>query len=114
VLAAVGIYGVVSVATTQRTREFGVRIALGANRGEILRMVLREGAMLAGVGLVLGLAGALVFGRVMGRFLYGIQPADPLTLASVVAVLAAVALIACVVPAHRATRVDPLVALRSE
>jgi predicted permease len=114
VLAAVGIYGVMSVATTQRTREFGVRIALGANPGEILSMVLRQGASMAGLGLVLGLAGALVFGRVMGRFLYGIHPADPFTLAGVVAVLGVVALMACVVPAHRATRVDPLVALRSE
>ncbi len=69
---------------------------------------------MAGVGLVVGLAGALMFGRVMARFLYGIQPADPLTLAGVVAVLAVVALMACIVPAHRATRVDPLTALRTE
>jgi predicted permease len=114
VLAAIGIYGVISVATTQRTREFGVRIALGAASGEILGMVLRQGAAMAALGLAIGLAGALAFGRVMSRFLYGVQPADPLTLAGVVAVLAAVALTACVLPAHRATRVDPLVALRNE
>jgi putative ABC transport system permease protein len=113
-LAAIGIYGVISVATTQRTREFGVRMALGADRGEILGMVVREGALMAGIGLALGLVAAVTFGRVMERFLYGITPADPITLAGVVGVLAAVALVACVMPARRATRVDPLVALRAE
>jgi predicted permease len=114
VLAAIGIYGVISVATTQRTREFGVRIALGAESTEILGMVLRQGALMTALGLGIGLTAALAFGRVMSRFLYGVQPADPATLAGVVAVLALVALTACVVPARRATRVDPLVALRTE
>lgn len=114
VLAAVGIYGVISVATTQRAREFGVRMALGAEHGEILGMVLREGAGMTAVGLAIGLAGALAFGRVMTRFLYGVQPADPVTLAGVVAVLVLVALTACALPARRATLVDPLVALRAE
>ena len=113
-LAAIGIYGVMSVATTQRTREFGVRLALGAERREIVAMVLRQGAWMAGVGLAIGLAAALTLGRVMSRFLYGVTAADPLTLGAVVAVLATVALAACVVPARRATRVDPLVALRAE
>jgi len=114
VLAAIGIYGVISVATTQRTREFGVRIALGANRREILGMVLLEGAWLAGLGLALGLAAALALGRIMSGFVYGITPADPITLGAVVTALAFAALVACVVPARRATRIDPLVALRSE
>ena len=113
-LAAIGIYGVISVATTQRTREFGLRMALGAERREILGMVLREGTMMAGAGLAIGFAGVIVFGRVMNQFLYNISPADPATLAGVVTVLAAIALMACVLPARRATRVDPLVALRNE
>jgi putative ABC transport system permease protein len=114
VLAAIGIYGVISVATTQRTREFGLRMALGADRSEILGMVVREGATMAVIGLALGLAAAIAFGRIMERFLYGITPADPLTLAGAVGVLSSVALIACIMPARRATRVDPLVALRAE
>jgi putative ABC transport system permease protein len=113
-LAAIGIYGVISVATTQRTREFGVRLALGAHEREILQMVLKQGAAMIGIGLVIGMAGALVFGRVMSGFLYGITPADPVTLSGVMALLAVVAFAACVLPAHRATRVDPLVALRVE
>lgn len=114
VLAAIGIYGVISVATTQRTREFGVRIALGAERREILGIVLRQAAAMSALGLGIGLVGALAFGQVMNRFLYGIQPADPVTLSAVIGMLAIVALTAAVLPARRATRVDPLVALRSE
>ena len=114
VLAAIGIYGVISVATTQRTREFGVRIALGANRREILGLVVREGGAMAGAGLAIGVAAAIASGSVMERFLYGVRPVDPLTLATVVGLLAVVALVACVLPARRATRVDPLVALRAE
>ena len=113
-LAAIGIYGVISVATRQRTREFGLRMALGAERGEILRMVLVEGARMSTVGLALGLGGAIALGRLIERFLYGIKPGDPLTLAAVVGVLALVALTACVLPARRATHVDPIVALRNE
>ena len=114
VLAAIGIYGVIAVETTQRTREFGLRIALGAERGEILRLVLREAAVMAAIGLAIGLAGAVALGRVMERFLYGITPGDPTTLGAVVAVLGLVALTACIVPAYRATRVDPITALRTE
>jgi putative ABC transport system permease protein len=114
VLAAIGIYGVISVATAQRTREFGVRLALGAERGQILGMVLRQGAALTLGGLAIGIAAALALGRVMAGFLYGITPTDPLTLAGVTVLLAVVAFVACVVPARRATQVDPLVALRAE
>ena len=113
-LAATGVYGVMSLVTTQRTREFGVRLALGAGRAEILRMVMRQGAtlMLAGIGA--GLAGVLLAGRVLRDFLYGIGPNDPSTLAGVCVTLAAVASIACLVPALRATRVNPLVTMRAE
>jgi putative ABC transport system permease protein len=113
-LAAAGVYGVLSVLTLQRTREFGVRLALGAGRLEILGMVVRQGGIIAAVGLAVGLAAALMFGRVMSGFLYRVTPADPLTLAAVGGIVAAVALIACIVPATRAARVDPAVALRSE
>jgi putative ABC transport system permease protein len=113
-LAATGVYGVMSLVTAQRTREFGVRLALGAGRAEILRMVMRQGAalMLAGIGS--GLAGALLAGQVLRDFLYGIGPNDPSTLAGVCGTLAAVAAIACLVPALRATRVNPLVTMRTE
>lgn len=114
VLAAIGIYGVISVATTQRTREFGVRIALGADRREIVGLVVREGVAMAGAGLAIGVVAAIASGRVMERFLYGVKPVDPLTLAVVVGLLAVVALAASVMPAQRATKVDPLVALRAE
>ena len=114
VLAATGIYGVISVATTQRTPEFGLRMALGAAPREILWMVLRDGAGLAAAGLILGLGCALAMGRVMARFLYGITPADPATLAACVAALGLIAVAACVSPARRATRVDPLRALRAD
>jgi putative ABC transport system permease protein len=113
-LAAIGIYGVISVATTQRTREFGVRLALGAKPSEILRLVLRQGGVMTLLGVTIGLAAALAFGRVMSAFLYEVRPTDPLTLGGVVFALLAVAFAACAIPAHRATRVDPLVAIRSE
>jgi putative ABC transport system permease protein len=113
-LAVIGIYGVISVATTQRTREFGLRMALGADRSEILGMVVREGATMASIGLAIGVAAAVTLGRVMERFLYGITPGDPVTLAAVVGLLALAAIAACLLPARRATRVDPLVALRAE
>jgi predicted lysophospholipase L1 biosynthesis ABC-type transport system permease subunit len=111
-LAAIGIYGVVSVTTTQRAREFGVRLALGAERREILLLVLRQGASMTGLGLGIGLAATLALGGVMSRFLYAVKPGDPMTLAATLEVLALVALAACVLPARRATRVDPVVALR--
>jgi putative ABC transport system permease protein len=113
-LAATGVYGVMSVASSQRTREFGVRLALGADRRTILRMVMRDGAVILGIGIAGGLAGAMVMGQVLRRFLFGVGPNDPLALAAVCLILAAVGAAACFVPALRATRVSPLVALRTE
>jgi putative ABC transport system permease protein len=114
VLAASGVYGVMSVVSAQRTREYGVRVALGASRGEILRMVMREGAAITLVGIAMGLAGALMTGQLLRSFLFGIEPTDLRTLVGVCAVLGAVAGMACLLPALRATRVNPLVALRTE
>src|SRR6266566_2708710 len=113
-LAAVGIYGVMSYLVTQSTREIGVRIALGALPRQVLGVVIRHGMRFAGLGAIVGLAGALALTRLLASQLYGVQPTDALTLAAVTALLLVVALAACVVPALRATRVDPVVALRSE
>ncbi len=114
VLAAVGIYGVMAYSVAQRTREIGIRVAIGAQRGEVARLVLGEGARHAGLGVLLGLAGALALTRLMTSLLYGVRPTDPLTFAGVAILLAAVALAACYIPARRAMRVDPIVALRHE
>ncbi|HEU4996176.1 MAG TPA: ABC transporter permease [Gemmatimonadaceae bacterium] len=113
-LAALGVYGVTASAVTQRTRELGIRMALGANRPAVIWSVLSAPAVLVGAGLVLGLAGTFVLGRALERLLYGVRPTDPLTLGLVALVLLVVALIASWVPARRATRVDPMVALRAE
>jgi putative ABC transport system permease protein len=113
-LAALGIYGVMAFAVAQRTHEIGVRMALGAGRSQVLELVLKEGMVLAFTGLVLGLGGALIVGRTMQNRLYGIGAIDPAALCSVAAVLLFSALLACYVPAWRATKVDPLVALREE
>jgi putative ABC transport system permease protein len=113
-LAATGVYGVMTLVSMQRTKEFGVRLALGAGRSEILRMVLREGGTITLVGICVGLVGALLSGQLLQRFLFGIGPNDPWTLIGVCAVLALAAAIACLLPALRATRVNPLVALRAE
>jgi ABC-type antimicrobial peptide transport system permease subunit len=114
VLAVVGVYGVVSYSVAQRTREIGIRVALGAGRGRIRAMVLRQGLRAIGIGIGIGLAGAVAVTRVMGALLYGVSPTDPATYALATLVLTATALVACVVPARRATKVDPLVALRCE
>jgi predicted permease len=113
-LATLGIYGVLAYLVAQRTREIGIRVALGSTRASILRMVLREGLELVVIGLVLGLVGAALMQRAVASEMYGVRPLDPLVLLSVMAVLTMVALAACVVPARRAIRVDPIVALRNE
>jgi putative ABC transport system permease protein len=113
-LAAVGIYGVLSYTTAQRTQELGVRAALGARPRDLVGLVLSGGMILTGIGLVLGVAGALALTRLLKTLLFRMEPYDPLTLASVTLVLGGVALIACLVPALRATRVDPVTALRFE
>jgi predicted permease len=113
-LAMLGIYGVLAYLVAQRTREIGIRVALGSSRGSILKMVLREGLELVAVGLVLGIIAAVSMQKAVASEIYGVRALDPLVLASVMAVLAIVALAACAVPARRAMRVDPIIALRSE
>lgn len=113
-LAAAGVYGVVAYSVSQRTHEFGVRMALGAAGRDVVRLVVRQGARLALVGIALGVLGAAALSGLLRRMLYGIAPTDPLTFAAVPLTLAAVALVASWIPARRATRVDPMEALRSE
>jgi len=113
VLAAIGIYGTLAFSTAQRTREIGLRIAMGGSRDSIMRMVIREGLMLVVIGMVIGMAAAIVLSRAIVALLYGVSPTDPVTLAGTAALLLAVALLACYIPARRATMVDPLTALRT-
>jgi putative ABC transport system permease protein len=114
VLASVGIYGVIAFLVAQRTREIGVRMALGARSADVLRMVLRRGMILAGLGAALGLAGAFALTRLLGGLLYDVRPNDLATYAVVTTGLVVVALLACYVPARRAARTDPIIALRQE
>ena len=114
VLAMVGIYGVISYGVTQRTHEIGVRIALGAQPGNVLRMVVREGMLLAVAGVAIGIGGALALGRVLQSLLFEVKPSDPVTFVGVAMVLPMVALAACYVPARRAMRIEPMEALRHE
>jgi putative ABC transport system permease protein len=113
-LAAIGTYGVLSYMVTERRREIGIRMALGAERGSVLGAVLKQGLVLAGIGVAVGLAGAFGLTRLVTSLLFGVEPSDPITIAAVVATIGVVAAAASVVPAWRASRVDPIVVLRDE
>jgi ABC-type antimicrobial peptide transport system permease subunit len=113
-LASVGIYGVLSYLVGQRIPEIGIRLALGAQRDDVLRLILGEGLRMAFLGVAIGLAGALALSRLLADLLFGISAADPVTFAGVAILLTAIAIAACYIPARRAMRVDPLVALRYE
>jgi putative ABC transport system permease protein len=114
VIAAVGIYGVMAYSVVQRTGEFGIRMALGAQQRDVLRLVLMQGGKLIGLGLIIGLAATLAASRTLGSMLFNTSGQDPLTLGTITLLLGAVALIACLLPANRATKVNPIEALRAE
>jgi predicted permease len=114
VLAAIGTYGILSYMVTERQREIGIRMALGAGSGQVVRLVLGQGLGIAIFGIGLGVVGALGLSRLVTSLLFGVSPADPMTFGAVASVIAVVALVACVVPTRRATRVDPLAAIRME
>ncbi len=113
-LATVGIYGVLTASVSQRTRELGIRIALGATAPDVGRLIVGQGLKLVLSGIVIGLVSALALQRVSGKLLFGVSPTDPLTFMVIASLLLAVALLACWIPARRATNIDPLTALRSE
>jgi putative ABC transport system permease protein len=113
-LAAIGSYGVLSYMVTERRREIGIRMALGADRGSVMRMVLGQGLRLTFAGVAAGLAAALAMNRVLASLLFGVRPTDLATIASVVALIGTVALVACYLPARLATRIDPMIVLREE
>ena len=113
-LAGIGIYGIAAYSVTERTHEIGVRLALGAQRRDVMAMILAQGMAMTVIGTAIGVVSALLLARVMSSLLFGVSSADPLTFTAIPLLLAAVAFVACYVPARRATRVDPLVALRTE
>jgi ABC-type antimicrobial peptide transport system permease subunit len=114
ILASVGLYGVISQSVVQQTQEIGIRMAIGARPAEVQRMVVGRGLMLAGAGVVLGVAGALMLSRLLASLLYGVSATNPLTLAAASALMLIVAVLASWVPAYRATRIDPVQTLRHE
>jgi putative ABC transport system permease protein len=119
-LASIGLFGVLAYSVSQRTHEIGIRMALGANRGTVMRMILRQGMVLAVLGIALGLVGAYVLTKYLEswinlkQILFGVEVSDPFTYVAIAVLLTVVALVACYIPARRATKVDPLVALRYE
>jgi putative ABC transport system permease protein len=114
VLSAIGIYSVIAYSVVRRVHEIGIRMALGAQSADVMRLVVGEGLLLLGIGVIVGIFGAIALTRALANFLYGIRPTDPTTFACVVMILAGVALVACYIPARRATKVDPMIALRYE
>jgi macrolide transport system ATP-binding/permease protein len=111
-LACIGLYGIMAYSVSQRKREIGLRMALGAAQASVLRLILKQGMSLVLTGVLIGFAGALVVGRLLSRMLYGVSGSDPISVSGAAVVLLAVALVACYLPARWASRVDPLVALR--
>jgi ABC-type antimicrobial peptide transport system permease subunit len=113
-LAAIGTYGILSYMVTERQREIGIRMALGADNGQVMRMIMGQGLAIAAIGILIGIAGAYALSRLTASLLYGVSPSDPLTFVTVAGVITIVAAAACLVPTRRAMRVDPLEAIRAD